>query len=66
MEWLPVLINILSDKDGFLGYMKEALLTITEKVYKTKRSLLYQILRNTPKPQAKIEKTPGEPVLRSW
>ncbi|KAF0758368.1 Uncharacterized protein FWK35_00015383 [Aphis craccivora] len=44
-EWLPVLTNILPPPLR----RKEALLRSAIKAEKTKRSLLYQMLRNTPK-----------------
>lgn len=54
MEWLPVLTNILPPS----LYRKEALLRTTNKADKTKWSLLYQILRNTPNLRLKSRNSP--------
>jgi hypothetical protein len=53
-QWLPVLTNILPSS----LCRKEALLRTTTKADKTKRSLLYQILRNTPNLRLKSRKPP--------
>lgn len=53
-QWLPVLTNMLPPPLR----RKEALLRITTKADKTKTSLLYQMLRNTPNLGLKSRKPP--------